>query len=55
MADSGAVPEITIDQLLAAQPYNPEIIPDLEAYVDKQVRSRRTAQHSTAQLGADMR
>jgi len=43
MAEGGAVPEITIEQLLAAQPYNPEIIPDLEAYVDKQVRNPRTA------------
>jgi translation initiation factor 3 subunit K len=31
----------TIEQLVALNPYNPDILPDLESYVDEQVRSER--------------
>jgi hypothetical protein len=30
----------TIEQLVALNPYNPDILPDLESYVDEQVRAR---------------
>lgn len=37
---------ITVEQLIAVNPYNPDILPDLENYVNEQVHQFTIVHHS---------